>query len=103
MIPYVARLAGIVLSAIRVSHSQGRPFLVQINQINIHMEKYITKEKLADFIMKMWDSNIRVDLRPSDNTITLWSDNLHKHTYVCVGYANYEDVVADVIKELNEA
>jgi hypothetical protein len=102
MSPYAARLAGLVLHAIKVSYSQGRPFLLHINQTNIHMEKIIAKENLADFIMKMWDSNIRVDLRPSDNTITLWSDNLHKHTYVCVGYADYEDVVADVIKELNE-
>ena len=73
-----------------------------INQTNNHMEKYITREKLADFVMRMWDANIRVDMTPSSGNITLWSDTLGKHTYVKVGYANYEDVVADIFNELKE-
>lgn len=67
------------------------------------MEKYITREQLADFVMRMWDANIRVDLRPSNNSITLWTDNLGKHAFVTVGDADYEDVVADIFNELKEA
>ena len=74
-----------------------------INQINNHMEKYITREQLADFVIRMWDANIRVDLRPSSNSITLWTDTLGKHTFVTVGDADYENIVADVINELKEA
>ena len=67
------------------------------------MEKYITREQLADFVMRMWDANIRVDLRPSNNSITLWTDTLGKHAFVTVGDADYENIVADVINELKEA
>ena len=78
-------------------------FFVDTNQKNNHMKKYITKDQLADFVIRMWDANIRVDLRPSSNSITLWTDTLGKHTFVTVGNANYEEIVTDVINELKEA
>ena len=103
MSPYAARLAGLVLHAIKVSYSQGRPFLLHINQTNIHMEKIIAKENLADFIVKMWDANIAVDLKPSEGYLMLWSAALKKHTYIRVGYATYDDIVSKVLDEMKEA
>ena len=66
------------------------------------MEKYITKEQLTDFVQKMWDAGIRVELKPSEKLIQLWSDDFNKHEYVYVGYASFEDLVDEVTKKFKE-
>lgn len=63
------------------------------------MKKYITKEQLADFIVKMWDAKIRVETHPADNYLSLWSNALNKHIYVDVAY---ESMAEDIINELKE-
>lgn len=67
------------------------------------MKKYITKDKLADFVMKMWDAGIRVETRPSESYVTLWSSDLGKLTHVDVVSADFEDTVKGLITEMNEA
>ena len=59
--------------------------------------KYITRDKLADFVEKMWDAGIRVELKPSISSITLWSENLEKMEHVdVVGRRSYENLINEV-------
>lgn len=61
------------------------------------MTKYITRDKLTDFVEKMWDAGIKVDLKPKDSTMVLWSDDLDKCEYVdVVGKRSYENLVNGV-------
>jgi hypothetical protein len=61
------------------------------------MAKYITRDKLADFVEKMWDAGIRVDLRPSISSITLWSEDLEKMEPVdVVDKESYENLINEV-------
>lgn len=65
------------------------------------MTKYITRDKLADFVEKMWDAGIRADIRPKDSTIALWSEDLDKYEYVdVVDKRSYENLVNDVKRSL---
>lgn len=66
------------------------------------MEIIIAKENLADFIVKMWDANIQVEIKPSENFLVLWSKDFKKRTYVNVGYASYEDVMNHILSEFKE-
>lgn len=66
------------------------------------MEKYITREQLADFVMKMWEANIRVETHPRDNYISLWSNDAKKHIYIGVIPANYETLISDIVNEMKE-
>ena len=67
------------------------------------MEKYISKERFAEFITKMWDAGIAVDVRPEKNVVELWSGDYKKHVIINVGIASYEDTVADVLSNFKEA
>ena len=59
--------------------------------------KYITKDKLADFVEKMWDAGIKCDLKPKDSQITLWSDDLDKMEYVdVVDKRTYDNLVNEL-------
>lgn len=61
------------------------------------MQKYITKDKLADFVEKMWDVGIKCELKPDQSTITLWSKNLDKVEYVdVVDKRTYDNLVNEV-------
>lgn len=61
------------------------------------MQNYITKDKLADFVEKMWDADIRCDLKPDQSTITLWSKDLDKVEYVdVVDKRTYDNLVNEV-------
>lgn len=61
------------------------------------MQKYITKDKLADFVEKMWDAGIRCDLKPDQSSITLWSKDLDKAEYVdVVDKRTYDNLVNEV-------
>lgn len=61
------------------------------------MTKYITRDKLADFVEKMWDAGIKVDLKPKDSTMALWSDDLDKVEYVdVVDKRSYENLINDL-------
>lgn len=61
------------------------------------MQKYITKDKLADFVEKMWDAGIRCDLKPDQYSIALWSKDLDKVEYVDVAdKRSYENLINEV-------
>lgn len=61
------------------------------------MQNYITKDKLADFVEKMWDAGIRCDLKPDQSYITLWSKDLDKAEYVdVVDKRTYDNLVNEV-------
>lgn len=61
------------------------------------MTKYITRDKLADFVEKMWDAGIKVDLKPSISSMTLWSEDLDKCDYVdVVDKRSYESLINEV-------
>jgi hypothetical protein len=61
------------------------------------MVKYITRDKLADFVEKMWDAGIRVDLKPSISSMTLWSENIEKMEHVdVVDKRSYEGLINEV-------
>ena len=61
------------------------------------MQKYITKDKLADFVEKMWDAGIKCDLNPDQSSITLWSKDFDKVEYVdVVDKRTYDNLVNEV-------
>lgn len=61
------------------------------------MKKFITKDKLADFITKMWDAGIKCDLKPDQSTITLWSNDFDKMEYVTViSERSYSELVRGI-------
>lgn len=61
------------------------------------MQNYITKDKLADFVEKMWDAGIKCDLKPDRSSITLWSKDLDKVEYVdVVDKRTYDNLVNEV-------
>lgn len=67
------------------------------------MQKYITRDKIADFVEKMWDAGIRCDLKPDQSSITLWSRDLEKVEYVdVVSKRTYDSLVDEVINSLGE-
>ena len=61
------------------------------------MTKYITRDMLADFVEKMWDAGIKVDLKPSVSSMTLWSEDLEKMEHVdVVDKRSYESLINEV-------
>ena len=95
-------LQGLSFMLSRSPTAKGDLFLLNTNQINIHMEIIIAKENLADFIVKMWDANIQVEIKPSENYLILWSNDFKKRTHVNVGHASYEDVMNHILSEFKE-
>ena len=61
------------------------------------MTKYITRDKLADFVEKMWDAGIRVDLKPDQSSISLCSTELDKVEHVdVVDKRSYDNLINEV-------
>ena len=61
------------------------------------MTKYITRDKLADFVEKMWDAGIRTELKPQGSTMSLWSDDLKTVEYVdVVDKRSYDNLIDEV-------
>lgn len=67
------------------------------------MEQYISKDRLAEFIARMWDEGIDVDVRPGKKVVELWSGDYKTHVVINVGITSFEDTVADVISNFKEA
>lgn len=67
------------------------------NQKHNIMTKYITRDKLADFVEKMWDAGIRTELKPQGSTMSLWSDDLKTVEYVdVVDKRSYDNLIDEV-------
>jgi hypothetical protein len=61
------------------------------------MEKFITKDKLADFITKMWDAGIKCDLKPDQSEVTLWSIDFGKMEHVkVVSEQSYSELIRGI-------
>lgn len=61
------------------------------------MQKYITRDKLTDFVEKMWDAGIRCDLKPEQSAISLWSKDLDKVEYVdVVSELSYDEMIRGI-------
>lgn len=62
------------------------------------MEKYITKDKIADFVMEMWDAGIRVDIEPEKNQLCVHSKSGYNYVWLPVyESASYEELVDSFI------
>lgn len=48
------------------------------------MEKYITRDKLTDFVEQMWDLGIKCELRPDEQECVLWSDGFGTMEHIAV-------------------
>jgi hypothetical protein len=59
--PIAARLAGMVSTTCFPLLTAKRRVFFDNNQTYNIMTKYITRDKLADFVEKMWDAEIKVE------------------------------------------
>lgn len=66
------------------------------------MNKYITRDKLTDFVEKMWDAGMRVELMPNKNTIAVIDSQYHTE-YVDVFSKQSYDSLIDGLIERREA
>lgn len=73
-IPIVARLAGDEPQRHKTFLPPSGGFSFE-TLINNHMQNYITRDKLADFVEKMWDAGKRVDLSPEKSYLTVSDDS----------------------------
>lgn len=65
------------------------------------MTKYITRDKLADFVEQMYNAGIKCDIKPKESQITLWSEDLNKIEYVdVVDKRSYENLIHEVMCSL---
>lgn len=65
------------------------------------MEKFITRDDLLSFVETMWDAGLRMDLKPTSDQITVWSDDYSKLTYVSVvSSQTFNDVVSQVFEDV---
>lgn len=61
------------------------------------MVKYITRDKLADFIEQMYNAGIKCDIKPKESMISLWSDDFKKIEYVdIVDKRSYENLINEL-------
>jgi hypothetical protein len=62
------------------------------------MEKFITTDKIADFVERMWNAGIRCELKPKESYISIWSHDYGKHEIVhVVSQRAYDELVRSVI------
>ena len=65
------------------------------------MEKFITRDDLLSFVETMWMAGLRVDLKPANNQVTVWANDLSKFAYVSVVSSKaFNDLVSQVIEEV---
>ena len=49
----------------------------------------------------MWDAGLKVDLTPSEKSMTVWSGDYSKHTYVSVVEpSDFGDIVEQVVESV---
>lgn len=63
------------------------------------MSKYITKDKVLEFISRMWDEGIKVDADPTKQQLTIHL-GLGKYEWIQVFDKNtYNEMVDDIISQ----
>lgn len=63
------------------------------------MEKYITKDKVADFVMKLWDKGIAVNLEPERKQLVIHKKDGGYEWVPVYEKASYDELVASFIEE----
>ena len=63
------------------------------------MNKYITTDKLPDFVAKMWDAGMRVDLTPKNNTIAVVDSHFHTEFVYVFDKQSYDSLVEGLIEK----
>ena len=63
------------------------------------MEKYITRDKLADFVEKMWDAGMRVDLMPEDSTMAVRDANYNTEYVNVFSKQSYDNLIKSLTKK----
>lgn len=67
------------------------------------MQKYITKNMLADFVEQMWDAGIKCDIKPDRHEIVLWSNDLDKMERIdVIDETAYDSLVEEMKSSLGE-
>ena len=61
------------------------------------MGKYIKRDKLADFVEKMWDAGLRVESNPEKGYLSVVDANYHTEYVNVVSEGHYEEMVAEFI------
>ena len=65
------------------------------------MDKFITKDKVAEFVMTLWDKGIKVDLDPVSNQLVIRKGG--KYVWLPVyEEASYDELVASFTEESEE-
>ena len=68
-----------------------------------NMERYITRDKLADFVETMWDNGCRAEFVPAENLVKCWSSSLSTVREVRVFDKKiYANMVTELVSELKE-
>jgi hypothetical protein len=66
------------------------------------MEKYITKDKVADFVMKLWDKGIAVNLEPERNQLVICKKDGGYAWLPVYEKASYDELVESFINPTEE-
>jgi hypothetical protein len=66
------------------------------------MEKYITKDKIADFVMKLWEEGIRVDLEPDKKQLCIHLKNGRYKWLPVYEKASYDELIESFINPTEE-
>lgn len=61
------------------------------------MEKYITKDKLADFVTKMWDAGCSVETKPKENRLDVWDKDMRLTQVKVFDKTTYDSMVSEII------
>ena len=63
------------------------------------MSKYITRDKLTDFVEKMWDAGMRVDLHPDKNYITVTDSSYHSEYVNVFSKQSYDGLIQELTEK----
>ena len=63
------------------------------------MSNYITRDKLTDFIEKMWDAGMRIELMPKTNTIAVIDSQYHTEYVNVFSKQSFDSLVESLIKK----
>lgn len=66
------------------------------------MEKYITKDKVADFVMKLWEEGITVELEPNKKQLCIHLKNGRYKWLPVYEKASYDELVASFLNPAEE-
>lgn len=62
----------------------------------------ITRDKLADFIEKMWAAGVRVDLSPAKGYIQVYDPSFRSEFVDVVDTNNYDSMVGSLIESMSD-